>query len=251
MLMGAELLSMVLEFFNKKNINLRGLAHPFLFDKTAERWLPVSSLFDCMRLFGAVPVTPLNFYQLMSEKQFVLLYPGGLREGLHKKGEEYKLFWPEKSEFIRMASRFGATIVPFGAVGEDDIFELALDFDDLANVPFHDRFLEKINHDSVRLRNDASGELKNQHLHFPIMLPKIPGRLYLLFGKPIKTQGRENELKCKEKEEELYLNVQSEVEDSIDYLKTKREKDPYRNILSRLVYKATHGFDTEVPTFEL
>lgn len=250
MLMGAELSPMVLEFFNK-NITLRGLAHPFLFDKKAERLFPDPSWFDCIRILGAVPVTPLNFYQLMSEKQFVLLYPGGVREGLHKKGEGYKLFWPEKSEFIRMASRFGATIVPFGAVGEDDFFELALDFDDLANVPFHDRFLETINNDSVRLRDDASGELKNQHIHVPVMLPKIPGRLYLHFGKPIKTQGRENELKCKGKEEELYLTVKSEVEGSIDYLKKKREKDPYRNILPRLVYKAAHGFDSEVPTFDL
>jgi len=36
-------------------------------------------------------------------------------------GEEYKLFWPEQSEFVRMAARFGAKIIPFGTVGEDDI----------------------------------------------------------------------------------------------------------------------------------
>lgn len=41
-------------------------------------------------------------------------------------GEEYKLFWPEKSEFVRMASRFGAKIVPFGVVGEDDFGEVSL-----------------------------------------------------------------------------------------------------------------------------
>ena len=86
---------------------------------------------------------------LLSEKQSILLYPGGAREALHRKvriwyrehnisletvktsivlegdsclqGEEYRLFWPEQSEFVRMASRFGATIIPFGLVGEDDI----------------------------------------------------------------------------------------------------------------------------------
>jgi hypothetical protein len=40
-------------------------------------------------------------------------------------GEEYKLFWPEQSEFVRMASRFGATIIPFGVVGEDDICDVS------------------------------------------------------------------------------------------------------------------------------
>jgi len=40
-------------------------------------------------------------------------------------GEEYKLFWPEQSEFVRMAVRFGAKIVPFGTVGEDDFGEVS------------------------------------------------------------------------------------------------------------------------------
>lgn len=40
-------------------------------------------------------------------------------------GEEYKLFWPEQSEFVRMAARFGAKIIPFGVVGEDDIGEVS------------------------------------------------------------------------------------------------------------------------------
>lgn len=41
-------------------------------------------------------------------------------------GEEYKLFWPETSEFVRMAARFGAKIIPFGAVGEDDFAQVSL-----------------------------------------------------------------------------------------------------------------------------
>lgn len=40
-------------------------------------------------------------------------------------GEQYKLIWPEQQEFVRMAARFGATIVPFGTVGEDDIAEVS------------------------------------------------------------------------------------------------------------------------------
>ena len=44
---------------------------------------------------------------------------------LYFQGEEYKLMWPEQSEFVRMAARFGAKIIPFGAVGEDDITEVS------------------------------------------------------------------------------------------------------------------------------
>ena len=45
---------------------------------------------------------------------------------LCSKGESYKLFWPEQPEFVRMAVRFGVTIVPFGVVGVDDIVEVSL-----------------------------------------------------------------------------------------------------------------------------
>jgi hypothetical protein len=47
---------------------------------------------------------------------------------LYCPGEEYKLFWPDQQEFVRMAARFGATIVPFGVVGEDDIADVSLCF---------------------------------------------------------------------------------------------------------------------------
>jgi len=50
----------------------------------------------------------------------VFLFPGGAREALKRKDERYTLIWPEKSEFVRMAARLGATIVPFAAVGAED-----------------------------------------------------------------------------------------------------------------------------------
>jgi hypothetical protein len=43
---------------------------------------------------------------------------------LSVQGEGYQLFWPEKPEFVRMAARFGVTIIPFGCVGEDDFIEV-------------------------------------------------------------------------------------------------------------------------------
>lgn len=38
------------------------------------------------------------------------------------RGEEYKLFWPEKGEFVRLAAAAGsgAVIIPFSAVGIAD-----------------------------------------------------------------------------------------------------------------------------------
>ncbi|KDO46469.1 hypothetical protein CISIN_1g0160231mg, partial [Citrus sinensis] len=77
------------------------------------------------------------------------------------------------------------------------------------------------------------------------------GRFYYYFGKPIETKGRKQELRDKKKAHELYLEIKSEVENCLAYLKEKRENDPYRNILARLIYQATHGFTSQVPTFDL
>jgi hypothetical protein len=65
--------------------------------------------------------------QLFKRNETVLLFPGGAREALHGKGEEYKLFWPEKVDFVRMAGIFDAIIVPFAAVGVADSVDIVLD----------------------------------------------------------------------------------------------------------------------------
>lgn len=46
-------------------------------------------------------------------------------------GEAHKVFWPDQPEFVKMAARFGATIIPMCAVGEDDLFEVSGRFGEL------------------------------------------------------------------------------------------------------------------------
>ncbi|XP_050384111.1 phytyl ester synthase 1, chloroplastic [Argentina anserina] len=243
-LLGLEMFSLVGEFLREKKIMVRGLAHPeLMFGKS-------SSNFDNLRLFGALPVTPRNLFKSLSSKSHVLLYPGGAREALHYKGEKYKLFWPEEPEFVRMAARFGATIVPFAAVGEDDLLELVLDYNDIKSIPVVADIVNGAQNDAIKLREDKSGEVGNQGLFFPGVLPKVPGRYYYLFGKPIETKGREEILKDKDNANKLYLEIQSKIEQSLAYLLEKREKDPYRNVIDRTVYRALHSPLNTVPTFE-
>ncbi|CAN0259811.1 unnamed protein product, partial [Phaeothamnion confervicola] len=71
--------------------------------------------------FGAVPVSPRNFYRLLRRGDPVLLFPGGAREALHGKGEAYQVFWPEdRRDFVRTAVALNATIIPFSAIGGAD-----------------------------------------------------------------------------------------------------------------------------------
>ncbi|XP_027350946.1 acyltransferase-like protein At3g26840, chloroplastic [Abrus precatorius] len=251
MLLGLEKIPLVTRIYRERNILVRGIAHPMMFVRAKDGKLPDLSSFDSFRLMGAVPVTPTNLFKLFSSKSHVLLYPGGMREALHRKGEEYKLFWPEQSEFVRMAARFGAKIVPFGAVGEDDFGQVVFDYDDLVKIPLFRSEIESLTDEVTQLRTDTGGEVANQQVHLPWILPKVPGRFYYYFGKTFETEGRKQELRDREKSKEFYLQVKSEVERCIAYLKVKRESDPYRSILSRLSYQATNGFESEVPTFEI
>ncbi|KAA8545000.1 hypothetical protein F0562_019783 [Nyssa sinensis] len=248
MLFGLECAPLVEEFLREKNVMVRSTAHPALFPLAAES--PEFSSFDSMKVFGALPATASNLFKLFATKSHVLLYPGGLREALHRKGEKYKLFWPDQPEFVRMAARFGATIVPFGVVGEDDILELVLDYNDLMRIPLVNDYIRKSNQEGIRLRAEMGGEIANQDFHLPGLLPKIPGRFYYLFGKPILTKGREEMLKDKQNAKLLYLQIQNEVERNMAYLVKMREEDPYRSILERTVYRATSTSINQVPTFE-
>jgi hypothetical protein len=46
---------------------------------------------------------------------------------LKRRGEEYQLFWrDDRPDFVRLAAKYDALIVPFAAVGADDAYNLLL-----------------------------------------------------------------------------------------------------------------------------
>ena len=47
------------------------------------------------------------------------------------------------AEFIRMAARFGATIVPFAGVGVDDSLNLILDSKEVEQLPLVGQYIQK------------------------------------------------------------------------------------------------------------
>ncbi|QHN87076.1 Acyltransferase-like protein [Arachis hypogaea] len=163
MLLGIELGPLVSRILTERDILVRGIAHPLMFRRNDAGLLPDLASFDSFRVMGAVPVAATNLFKLLSSKSHILLYPGGMREALHRKGEEYKLFWPEQL--------------------------VVLDYDDLVNIPLFKSLIEKLTAESIPLRTDATGEVANQQVHMPAFLPKVPGRFYYYFGKPIETKG--------------------------------------------------------------
>nr|XP_043628515.1 acyltransferase-like protein At1g54570, chloroplastic [Erigeron canadensis] len=251
MLLAFDICPLVAEFVREKKIMLHGLTHPDLFRGNAALESLAIPFTDLIKIAGSTPVSGRNLFRLLAKKSHVLLYPGGIREGLHRKGEAGKLFWPEKQEFVRMAVKFGATIIPFGGVGEDDIAELIIDYNDMKRIPFLDQKVNELNQGKKNLREGMGGEIANQPFHLPIFLPKIPGRLYFMFGKPILTKGKEKMSNDEDYLQELYSQIRYDVENNIAYLLKMREQDPYRGNVERIIWKIFHyGNSHKVPSFE-
>lgn len=104
---------------HQKGILVRGLADRGHFMVPGYR--------DLLSRLGAVVGTRENCSALMTGGAHVLVYPGGAREVFKRKGEAYRLIWKERLGFVRMAVEHGYPIVPFGAVGAEDCYDVLYD----------------------------------------------------------------------------------------------------------------------------
>ena len=205
---------------------------------------------DFMVEFGAVPVSARNLVRLLQNGESVLLFPGGVREAYRRKGEEYQLFWPERAEFVRMAAKYGAKIVPFSAIGVDDSLEIVLDGDELQRTP--------VIGDMVKSRAAALPQARRgvkaldegpESFISPLAVPKLPpSRLYFLFHRPIEVEeGAERD---RERCEEVYRQVKGEVGEGLQTLLRRRKEDPYADFGKRVVWETVNG-GKQAPTYKL
>ncbi|KAG8045433.1 hypothetical protein GUJ93_ZPchr0008g13587 [Zizania palustris] len=174
-LLAMEIPALAEELLREKKAVLRALAHPVFFVGNFEIARQELSLFDVVPVFGGVTVSPINTYKLFDRDEFVLLYPGGIREALHRKDEQYQLFWPDQPEFVRMAAQFGVTVVPFGCVGEDDFLEMIVDYNDQKNIPYLREWIEQFNQDCPGVRSESVA------LSYSFFLKKTEGKIKFFF----------------------------------------------------------------------
>lgn len=265
------------EILKTRGIMLRGLAHPAIF--SSARRGNKGSEEDPARLdampafinalngrdnngtrnrsfevfleeFGAVPVGPTNFVKLLQNHEAILLYPGGVKEAYRKKGQEYQLFWPQKSEFVRMAAKYDAIIVPFAGVGVDDGLNIVLDSDEMRDIPFLGQFISQSSEAIPQARRGVNADSEESKDSFvsPIAVPKLPpNRLYYMFQRPIELSR--DIVDDREACEQIYRDVKKSVEDGIEYLLEKRNADPYSDFGTRLAYESFRG--TNAPTFPI
>jgi len=217
--------------------------------------------------FGAVPVSGKNLYKLLAAGECVLLFPGGVREAFKRKDEKYALFWPSRPEFVRMAARHGAVIVPFAAVGAEDGFDVVADADDVKALPFgvgeallaRARDVPSARAVDTRVTQDGQSE---EAFVQPLIVPRAPERYYFKFGKPIRTsremfkspsdddeKKRDEDFEAEETRLvlETYAECRASVEDGIDWLLARRSEDPFKDTPGRVIWEAAAG--KQAPTF--
>jgi len=245
---GLDLSMIIAEILEQRNIHVRGLAHPLIFQEGGDFAGGGSLSGDYEGLFkrmGAVMVTPRNYYRLMETGQSALLFPGGVREVFHGKDEAYKLFWPEKVDFVRIAAKFNATVVPLSAVGAFESVNILIDAPDMLKLPFG--IGENVANSSSAImaaRFDADNE--TELFAAPFALPKpLPARHYFVFGKPMSTANLDP--RDKQGCDEFYQEVKKEMQRGFKDVIRAREKDPYVDTARRIVYETVT--QKKAPTF--
>lgn len=105
-----------------------------------------------VKKFGAVDGVPAYVREAMQQGYSILVFPGGGRKVLKREGEQYQLIWKQRYGFLKLAQEFGYDIVPFAALGGDEVFDIGFDankvvqhqyFQKLLQVPQLSRLLRK------------------------------------------------------------------------------------------------------------
>ena len=216
-LYGMECPHLMAKLVQAKGIYLRGLGD-------LRHWrTPIGKFF--FDNLGAVPGTPENCSRLMAEGECILVFPGGAWEVFRGRDQQFDLLWRKRMGFARLAIQHGCTIVPFGAVGADEAFDIRMDRQDYLRSPFG-ALLRRLNVPEDIMMPVVSGIGKTP-------IPK-PARLYYGFGEPIPTR----EFLGQEGIEEVVWGVRERtrlaVAQEINRLREFRETDPERKWSVRL-----------------
>jgi len=217
---------LIAKIYRDKGILIRTLADHAHYDIPGWR-----SMLDRI---GGVEGTRENCSMLMERRDHVMVFPGGAREVSKRKGEQYQLTWKRRTGFCSMAIKHGYNILPFAAVGPDDMYDIVLDAEDIMRSPVG-KLMKKVG----LLEKD--GFLRGGDILMPVtrgvglsMLPR-PERFYFAIGDEIDVapyRGREDD-------EDALFDLRDQVafaiQDKISEMLTVREQDKNQGVLRKLL----------------
>lgn len=172
--------------------------------------------------FGAVDGTPENCSKLMRAGAHIVVYPGGAREVMKNRGEEYRLVWKRRTGFARMAMQHGYDIIPFAAIGADDVYDIRYD-----SKTFRRSLAGRLVQRSGLLDRffrggDTLGPLVTGLAGTP--LPR-PEKMYFRFGARIPTRHLQAAWQNRDAQWQLRHEVEAAIYRQMDELFAIRAKD--------------------------
>jgi 1-acyl-sn-glycerol-3-phosphate acyltransferase len=212
------------ELYLRHGIYLRGLADRNHFMVPGWR--------DTLVRLGAVLGTRENCAALMEEREHVLVFPGGGREVMKRKGERYKLIWKDRTGFARLAIRHGYPILPFASVGVEEAYDIVWDAQDIMRSPLG-RLLSRAGVIKEYLRDGEAIPPVARGLGLTA-LPR-PERMYFGLTERIDTaqyDGREDD---DEAAYDLRDRVRDAIRDEISRLRAYRKIDSETSWIRRLI----------------
>jgi 1-acyl-sn-glycerol-3-phosphate acyltransferase len=209
---------MMAEIWKQRRIAIRGLG------EHAHYAVPVWR--DLLSVGGMVRGTRDNVRELMRQRQTVLVFPGGAREVNKRRGQQYQLLWRERIGFARLAIEHGYPVVPFAAVGADEMLDVVID----QNTPIYGKL----------------AGLYEKFMGFPTPpvvrgvgatpIPR-PERLYFWLGEPIDSSRFGTRYDDTVAAQALRDEVKRAILLGIQFLRDERDQDPSRSALSRLRHR--------------
>lgn len=188
--------------YEQKGIFLRSLGDHFHFHIPGWRRL--------LTAMGTVEGTRDNCRALMQAGEHILVFPGGGREVVKRKGEKYTLIWKERLGFARMAIEHGYDILPFAAVGAEECFDILYDADDLLRGPLGP-WVQRLGIPDKYIPPLARGL-------GPTLIPR-PQQLYFNFGQAIASSpfAEASETNCRLLREQTARSIESLLVQTFDY----------------------------------
>lgn len=220
---------LIAQIYKEKGVLVRALADHAHYD------IPVWR--NMLDITGAVEGTRDNCRELMRRGDHVLVFPGGAREVSKRKGEQYQLTWKQRLGFCKMAIENNYNIVPFAAVGPDDMYDILVDADDVLSTPIGTA-MEKLG----LLKKE--GPLRGGDLIMPVVrgiglttIPR-PEKFYFAIGDEIDVSPYAGKVDDKQALMDLRKKAAMGIHALIDQLQQTREQDqasgPLRSLLRRM-----------------
>lgn len=206
---------MMAEIWKHRQLAVRGLG------EHAHYAVPIWR--ELLTVGGMVHGTRDNVRALMRERQTILVFPGGAREVNKRRGQQYQLLWRERIGFARLAIEQGYPVVPFAAVGAEEMLDIIVD----QTTPIYGQ----VAHLYEKLIGFPTPPIVRGVGLTPIPRPE---RLYFWFGDPIDTTRFGSRFDDTTAARALRDEVKQAILAGIQFLRDERDQDPSRNLLRRL-----------------